>query len=129
MATECQRCKSESPDGKRFCSECGAPLDLTLVATSQLVDASVRTQIQSILAERYKDQKLVELETTQAIAARFSEWAKLLGFFIGIPVAVLLLILAALGIKTYSDFVAQIGKVQADVATAFSSGQRCEAQG
>jgi len=123
MATECQRCKSESPDGKRFCGECGAPLDSTLVATSHLVDASVKTQIQSILAERYKDQKLVELETTQAIAARFSEWAKLLGFFLGIPVAVLLLILAALGIKTYTDFVAQIGKVQADVATALKAAQ------
>jgi hypothetical protein len=123
MATECQRCKAGNPDGKRFCGDCGAPLDPTLVVASQLVDTSVQGQIQSILAERYKDQKLLELETTQAIAARLLEWAKLLGFFVGIPVAVLLLILAALGIKTYSDFVAQVNKAQTDITTNLRAAQ------
>jgi len=123
MMTECQRCHATNPDGKRFCSDCGAPLDQTLAVASQMVDASVRAQVQSILTEHYKDQKMVELETTQAIAVRFSEWGKLLGFFLGIPVAVLLLTLAALGIKTYSDFVGQIRKAQTDVATALKSAQ------
>src|SRR5207253_9888612 len=117
------RCKAENPGGKRFCGDCGGPLDPTLTAVSQLVDSSVKEQIQSILSERYKDQKLVEIETTQAVAARLSEWTKLFGFFIGIPVAVLLLILAVLGIKSYSDFVAQIGKLQSEATAELKTAQ------
>ena len=85
MTIECPRCEAANPDGKKFCGECGEALDPALSAVKQFIDVSVRSQILSTVAERYKDQKLLEVETTQAIATRFSEWAKLLGFFIGIP--------------------------------------------
>jgi hypothetical protein len=123
MAVECPRCKAENPDGKRFCGDCGGPLEPALLAINQFIGTSLRDQVKSILNENYKDQKLVDLETTQAIASRFSEWAKLLGFFIGIPVAILLLILAALGIKTYTDFLVQVGKTQQDVTAQLKTAQ------
>ena len=123
MPVECARCKAGNPAGKRFCGDCGAPLDPALAAASQFMETSLHDRVKAILTENYKDQKLVEVETTQAIASRFSEWAKLLGFFVGIPVAVLLLVLAALGIKTYSDFVSQVGKVQQDVTVQLNTAQ------
>jgi hypothetical protein len=123
MPVECPRCKAGNPDGKRFCGDCGSPLDPALLAANQFIETSVRSQVQSILNENYKDQKLVEMETTQAIASRFSEWAKLLGFFVGIPVALLLLVLAAFGIKTYSDFEGQVGKAQQDVTAQLRAAE------
>jgi hypothetical protein len=80
------------------------------------MDSTLVEQVHAIIKEHYRDQKVVELETTQAIASRLSDWAKLFGFFVGIPIAALLLILGALGIKTYSDFSSQVAKTQKDVS-------------
>jgi hypothetical protein len=127
MAIECARCKAESADGKKFCGECGNPLDATTPAFKELASppsplspasAALRDQVHEIIEQHYKDQKVVEIETTQAIATRLLEWAKLLAFFVGIPITVLLLILGVFGIKTYNDFSTQVDKAKADVAAA-----------
>jgi hypothetical protein len=66
-------------------------------------ESNLRQQIQTALKEQFKDQKVVEIETAEAIATRVSNWTKLLGFFVGIPVAFLVFVLGFLGIKTYDD--------------------------
>jgi hypothetical protein len=123
VTIECARCKAQNPDGKRFCGDCGGPLDPALAAVKELTRATLSEQVADIIKERYKDQKIVELETTQAIASRFSDWAKLFGFFVGIPIAILFLILGALGIKTYSDFSNQVDRAQKDVTAHLTDAQ------
>jgi hypothetical protein len=58
---------------------------------------ALQSQVERIVRGRIKDRKIVEIETTQAIATRLTDWAKMFAFFVGIPTAVLLLILATLG--------------------------------
>jgi hypothetical protein len=113
---ECPHCKVSNPDGKHFCGDCGSPLDPT-------VGRMVRDQVEEILSERFKEQKVVEIETTQAIASRLSDWAKLFAFFVGIPVAALLAIVGMLGIRTYSDFSEKVQKAQNDVIDRLTLAQ------
>jgi hypothetical protein len=103
-AIECARCKAQSADGQKFCGECGNPLDATIPALKDLASSALRDQVQAIIEQHYKDQKVVEIEITQAIANRLLDWAKLFAFFVGIPITVLLLILGVFGIKTYNDY-------------------------
>jgi hypothetical protein len=123
MTIECPRCNATNPVGKRFCGDCGSPLDAAFAAIKEMVGSTLREQVQDIIKEHYKDQKIVELETSQAIASRLSEWAKLFGFFVGIPIAILLLILGALGIRTYTDFSNQVDKAQKDVTAHLADAQ------
>ena len=92
----------ENLAGKRFCGDCGSLLqDISITAV-------VEREAGRIVDARLKDQKLVEVEVTQAIVSRLSEWAKLFGFFVGIPVAILLIVLGFLGVRTYADFLSQV---------------------
>jgi len=59
-----------------------------------------------------KDQKALEIETTQAILSRLTDWAKLFGFFVGIPLALLAVVLGFLGIRTYTDFSSRVSKAR-----------------
>jgi DNA repair exonuclease SbcCD ATPase subunit len=96
----CPKCNSPSVEGKKYCAECGVPLDLQ----TDRFEAAVKERVEEILGSKFKNQKFIELETSQAIAERLQGWAKLFGFFIGLPVALLVLILSVLGIEKYSDF-------------------------
>ena len=100
---KCIKCKADNTEGKNYCGDCGAPLDPSADPIKEFIVTELRQQIQHTFAENYKDQKVVEIETTQAIVTRLSNWAKLLGFFVGIPVTVLFLTLGFLGFKNYSD--------------------------
>jgi hypothetical protein len=68
-----------------------------------------------VLKEQTKEQKLLEIETAQAVVTRLSDWGKLFGLAVGIPLALLAVILAVLGIKTYADFTKSVetGKTEA----------------
>jgi len=66
------------------------------------LQAFVRSQIRECLQEQFKDQKVIEVEMTEAIAERFQKWGK---WFL-IPVTILYtLIGAALGLLGVTDFV------------------------
>jgi uncharacterized membrane-anchored protein YhcB (DUF1043 family) len=123
MTIECSRCKTENADGQKFCGNCGGPLDPTISAVKELLTTTLRSQVNDIIEQHYKDQRVVEIETTQAIATRLSDWAKLFAFFVGIPIGLLLLILGALGIKTYTDFSNQVEKAKTDVTTQLTAAQ------
>lgn len=101
---ECVRCKATNPDGKKFCGDCGAPLDPTENQINSYLESNLGTRIQAFIKEQYKDQKIIEIEATEAVVTKLANWAKLLGFFVGIPLALIALILGFLGIRTYSDF-------------------------
>jgi hypothetical protein len=123
MAVECARCKAQNADGNKFCGDCGAPLDPAAAAAKAAANSALRGQVQEIIEQHYKDQKVVEIETTQAIASRLLDWAKLFGFFVAIPAAILLLILSVLGINTYSDFTKQVNLARTDATTQLKAAQ------
>ncbi|HYM79223.1 MAG TPA: hypothetical protein VE377_24825 [Candidatus Dormibacteraeota bacterium] len=83
--------------------------------------AAVRQEVARALEARLKDQKIVEVETTQAIVARLSDWARLFGYFVAIPLAILLGVLGALGIRTYSDFTSRVGQAEKDALASLST--------
>jgi len=97
MPIECVNCGALNPEEKRFCGDCGTP-----------IGSDMSQQINSILDQRLKDQKLIEIETSEAIVSRISNWAKLFGYFIGIPVAIVVLLLGFFGIRTYGDIASKL---------------------
>jgi hypothetical protein len=93
---QCSVCNAANPEGKRFCGDCGEPL--------QANQSGIRRLVEQEISARLKDQKLVELETSQAIISRLMDWARIFGYAIGIPLTLLGLVLGFLGVKSYSDF-------------------------
>ena len=123
MSIECGRCKTANPDGAKFCAECGNSLAPQVVAFQEFLDSTLRDRVKEIFDKNYRDQKVVEIETTQAIADRFLGWSKLLGVVAGIPIALLLVVLSVLGIKTYSDFTGKIDTATTKVAAQLASAE------
>ncbi len=97
---ECPKCKAANPYGNKYCGNCAA----VLRPEGILLDPDLRQYIQSALREELRDQKVVEIEVTEAIVTRLITWTKLLGYFVGIPLAVVIFALGFLGYKSYSDF-------------------------
>jgi hypothetical protein len=127
----CAKCGLPSAVGQRFCGSCGTPLDAGL-DVGKLIDER--------LAARLKDQKLVELETAQAVIARIGEWTKLFGYFVAIPLAILVVALTVLGVKQYSDLVRavesskqdlskQLDAIKSEFAAAAVAGKTARAEG
>jgi uncharacterized protein YoxC len=97
---ECPKCQAPIPDDKSYCSDCGAQLKSS---PEDSLKPELRQQVQAVLKEQFKDQKVVEVEIMETIVTRLSNWAKLFGYFVGIPFGILIVILGFLGIKTVSD--------------------------
>lgn len=123
MTTECRVCRSANPEDKKYCGDCGAPLYPASDALREVLATDIQRRIETTLREQFKDQKLVEVETSQAIATRLSDWAKLLAFFVGIPVALLILLLGVMGVKTYSDFTSKVDLAQERVSKDLEEAQ------
>jgi hypothetical protein len=104
----CPHCNSPSADDKKYCAECGTPLD----QQTKHLETFVKAQIEDAIQQRFKDQKLVDIETSQAVAERLHGWAKLFAFFVGLPVALLLIVLSVGGVEKYSDFKKMVGSIE-----------------
>jgi F0F1-type ATP synthase membrane subunit b/b' len=116
----CPNCNSPNADGKKYCADCGTPLDPQM----QRLEIFVKAQVEKAIQEKFKDQKLVDVETSQAIAERLHGWGKLFGFFVALPVAALLIVLSFLGIERYSDFKSMIGGVEQQVKPKLEQAQK-----
>lgn len=116
---ECLKCKSPNPDGKKFCGDCGTSLDPTAGDIDAYLESNLGPRVQALIKEQYKDQKLVEIDVTEAVVTKLSGWAKLLGFFVGIPLTLLALVLGFLGIKTYSDFSGLVNSGKQEISQTF----------
>jgi hypothetical protein len=100
---ECAQCNSANADGSKYCSNCGFRLDSSLNLIKDYLAANLPGQVQDAVRNLTKDQKVVEIEINEAIATRLSNWAKLLGFFAGISITVLVVALGIVGIKSVAD--------------------------
>jgi hypothetical protein len=108
--------QNAAPAPPRTPSSATAAVDPTAAEIRKAVDEAIR--------ERLKDSKVVEIETSQAIAARLSEWAKLFGFFIGIPLALFATWLGILGFKSYKDFKAVVDNASEDVTRTLDAARK-----
>src|SRR2546423_1299158 len=107
MSIACPSCTAQNPDDKKYCGDCGAPLH------SQ--SPSFRDQIQVVIKDQLKDQKVLEIETAQAIVARLLDWGKLFSIAVVIPLTILGAALGWFGVKTYSGFYTDVDKAKTDV--------------
>jgi N-acetylmuramoyl-L-alanine amidase len=119
---ECPACKSANPDGNKFCGECGA----RLVAQEAGSDGDLRNKIKAMLKEELKDQKVVEVEIAESVADRVTNWAKLAGFFVGIPLALTVVVLGGFGVYKVSDLWRLIGEAEKRVAVIATDVTRKE---
>jgi hypothetical protein len=111
MTITCANCSAQNPDGKKFCGDCGAPLAKALGPET----VALRAEIRAVLKDELFDQKVVEVETTEAILGRLTAWGRIFAYFAALPAAILIAILVVLGIKSYADFLARVDEAKADV--------------
>jgi F0F1-type ATP synthase membrane subunit b/b' len=107
----CPKCQAVSASDKKYCGDCGAFLS----DDAENIRSQIEAQIQATLDTRFKDQKLVEYETTLAIASRITDWAKTFAFWAGVPLALLLIVLAILGVQKFGDFTSKIDEAIAKI--------------
>lgn len=93
---DCVVCKTQNPEGAKYCGTCGVRLDPHFGPLNEVLEASVRREVDSALHRYLKDQKASETDITEHVAKRLIGWVKI--------VAILLVPLAALagifGFKT-----------------------------
>lgn len=97
---KCNICDKENAAGQNFCGSCGAQI----IEIPKLSDYDLRKHIELVIQEKYKEQQLLEFQTTENVIAKINTWAKLFGFFVGIPIAVFLFILGSMGYNSFSEF-------------------------
>ncbi len=110
----CANCKSANPQEKKYCGDCGAFLDTVLGPVKDYLDTNLRTEVLSVLKDQFKDQRFLQSEIAEGIATKISGWTKLLAFFVGIPLGILILTLGVIGINNYLDFMNFVAKAKKD---------------
>ena len=129
----CERCSEAIEKGEKFCSNCGnatTPLTVELLS-GQL--AALSAQIEEYRADRRaQQQNYVELDTAEKIVTRVMSWAKLFGFFVGVPLGLVLVVLSLWAGKSIKDLhdIARAGQasVQATLENAKRDAKAAEAQ-
>jgi len=91
----CPVCTDSNPSINTFCGKCGARIDPQAAVLEGQIEATIKRLL--------KDRNVVEIEITQGIAARLTEWIKLFAFFAAIPLAFLLGGLAIWGVTKFAD--------------------------
>jgi hypothetical protein len=119
---KCPRCSTENNESNTYCHACGLAIDAKVAALEASVVSRLDERMNVAIATKFKDAKLLEVEVAEGVAKRLIEWAKALGVFIAIPVAILALVLAFFGIKSYTEFTAKIDE------TKKSAGEAVEKQ-
>src|SRR5258708_30888724 len=97
----CKACSAEMPDDHLYCGGCGSklswdPLDevmLRLNSLGTLVDKQMQL----------REQRFLDIDTTEKIVTRLMSWARLFALFIGIPLAAILVILVLYAGKGFKD--------------------------
>jgi uncharacterized membrane protein YvbJ len=117
MLMKCPQCEAENVEGKKFCADCGSLLDTRL-------QAFVRSQVEECIQEQFKDRRFIEVETTEAISARFQKWGKLFLVPATILIALLAVILTLFGVSDYSDFRKTVHRASDEAAAEANTAKR-----
>jgi hypothetical protein len=107
----CPHCNVPVGEGKKFCADCGTPLD----PQTNYLKSFVTIQIEQAISEKFKDRKLIDIETSEVIVQRIFGWAKSFGFFVGIPLGLFLIGLSIAGVENYRDFSKIVAAVEEQI--------------
>jgi hypothetical protein len=123
----CGVCGTQFSPEQRFCGMCGTErpgaLDGIRAALLRELATAAQTEVSKCIESRMKDQKTVEIEIAGLVATRLVDWAKLFGFWVGIPLALLAVVLAALGIRTYAGFQDQVRESQVKIGSVLNKAK------
>jgi hypothetical protein len=88
----CDQCADALAKGRKFCSNCGTVTGALSVEALNKQVFDLTTQVSELVAERNSsEQNFLEVDTAQKVVDRLMGWAKLFGFFVGIPIALVLI--------------------------------------
>jgi len=79
------------------------------------MESLIRSQVQESIASQFKDKRLIDIETSQAVVERVQGWAKLFSYFVGIPLGLFLLWLGIMGFEKYTDFTALVKNAETQI--------------
>jgi uncharacterized membrane-anchored protein YhcB (DUF1043 family) len=96
---DCVICKAQNPEGAKYCTNCGIRLDLSSGPLKDILEASVRQEVDRALQRYVKEERIAEFDITEKVTTRLLGWAKILGTLIG----VLLVVAGLLGVKSLTD--------------------------
>ncbi len=116
----CLRCNALNPEGKKYCGDCGAILDSSFAPLKEVIERIIPDQIQLALKQELKNQKSIETEITENVVNRLLGWARVLGFFFAVPIAVLVGVVG----KSYFDVRTLLGTAQTDVKQTVDKAKR-----
>jgi hypothetical protein len=102
-------CAKENADDHQFCAYCGSGIKTDL-----------RAIVDDIIKERLKDREVVEVETAAAITKRMWDWAEAFGKWVGIPLAILVIVFALLGITSFRDIEKQGDEARSSISNFVS---------
>ncbi len=115
LGVKCLKCGVSNPETNRYCGQCGAVLNPTLGPLWDTIEGGLHDRLETLIRERFRDQKIVEVEIAESVVERVMKWTKNLAFFVGIPLVLLVGALTVWGIKSLTDFQKIITTKQADV--------------
>jgi hypothetical protein len=107
----CSRCKNVNPEGKLFCGDCGFPLAPGIT----YLEEKLEQQVDRAISVKFKDQRLVALETSDIVLNRITSHVKT---YLWLACGIVTLILAGItivGLKKYDDFAALVQEAQTQV--------------
>ena len=92
------------------------------------VPSSADAHVNALIDARVKDSKLVEFETSEAIAERMIKWAQWFALLVGAPLAILALVLTFdFGIRSYADFRDRLNKAREAIERQMQKAEELQA--
>jgi hypothetical protein len=105
LSVPCEFCADATSMKQNFCSHCGARTQGATVELLNIQIADLAAQIGELKeARKGTEQRFLEVDTAEKVVARVMTWAKAFGFFAGIPILIVVIILSILAGKSYKSF-------------------------
>ena len=116
---ECPKCKSQCQEDQRYCGHCGT-VDPRMIAIFTNLESSFNSRLAEIQKQSVENKKVIENEITERVVERILGWGKIASWMLGVPVALLVVILGYFGIKSLYDLEVLRKKISARAAEADS---------
>ena len=121
----CEHCAESLASGDNFCRNCGDRTNAVTVASVSMEVSDLKTKLEVLTtAQIGKEQKYLDVETTEMVVERLKKWSTYFAWFAGVPVALLLITLSIFAGKTYTNFTDIVRDGKNEVATLLGQAKR-----